>query len=155
MNVLLILLLILLGVDADKPHQQKTLALIKPDAMQANHKQAIIDKILAFGFTIIQQKQLQFDLKQASLFYREHEHKSFYPQLTEWMSSAPIYAMVLEKENAIQDWRFLMGPTDANKAREINPTSIRALFGTDGSHNATHGSDCLTSAEREIDIVFN
>ncbi|CAO3595173.1 unnamed protein product [Absidia cylindrospora] len=134
--------------------RQRALALVKPDAVQTNHQQDIIDKIILAGFTIIQQKQVQFTLAQACLFYREHENKPFYGQLTEWMSSAPIYAMVLEKENAVQDWRSLMGPTNAIKAREIDPTSIRALFGTDGSHNAAHGSDCLTSAEREIDIVF-
>jgi nucleoside diphosphate kinase len=77
-----------LGIDADKLHkqQQKTLALIKPDAMQANYQQAIIDKIVSSGFTILQQKQIHFSLDQACLFYREHEHKAFYPQLTEWMS---------------------------------------------------------------------
>ncbi|KAI8097159.1 nucleoside diphosphate kinase [Halteromyces radiatus] len=65
---------------------QRTLTLIKPDAVQANHQQDIIDKITQVGFTIIQQKQIQFTLDQARLFYREHEGKSFYPQLTEWMS---------------------------------------------------------------------
>ncbi|KAI9484050.1 MAG: hypothetical protein EXX96DRAFT_163221 [Benjaminiella poitrasii] len=71
------------------------------------------------------------------------------------MSSAPIYAMVLEKEDAVQSWRNLMGPTNSNKARETDPNSIRALFGKDGSHNAAHGSDSLESAEREIDIIFS
>ncbi|ORZ22171.1 nucleoside diphosphate kinase [Absidia repens] len=66
--------------------QQRTLALVKPDAVQANHQQEIIDKITLAGFTIIQQKQLQFTLAQACLFYREHENKPFYGQLTEWMS---------------------------------------------------------------------
>ncbi|KAI8078064.1 nucleoside diphosphate kinase, partial [Gilbertella persicaria] len=131
-----------------------TLALIKPDAMQANHKNAIIEKIKEHGFMIVREREIHFSKEQAGLFYEEHEGKPFYDQLTDWMSSAPIYALVLEKQDAIQAWRDLMGPTDANKARESHPDSIRALFGTDGSHNATHGSDSITSAEREIDLIF-
>lgn len=87
--MLLLLTFLLFGVEDElhkQQQQQKTLALIKPDAMQANYQQAIIDKIQSSGFTILQQKQIQFSLDQACLFYREHEGKSFYPQLTEWIS---------------------------------------------------------------------
>ncbi|KAI8075021.1 nucleoside diphosphate kinase, partial [Gongronella butleri] len=133
---------------------QQTLALIKPDAMQQGHQQAIVDRIEKEGFNVVRQQQFQFTRAQAEQFYREHEHRPFYASLTEWMASAPVYAMVLEKDNAVQAWRTLMGPTDANKARDIDPTSIRALYGTDGSQNAVHGSDCVTSAERETAIVF-
>ncbi|KAI7903538.1 nucleoside diphosphate kinase, partial [Cokeromyces recurvatus] len=131
-----------------------TLALIKPDAMQANNKEAIIHKIKENGFKIIQERQLQFSKELACLFYKEHKGKPFFEDLIDWISSAPIYAMILEKEDAVQSWRMLMGPTDSNKAREIDPNSIRAIYGKDGSHNAAHGSDSLTSAEREIDLVF-
>ncbi|KAI7884925.1 nucleoside diphosphate kinase, partial [Lichtheimia hyalospora FSU 10163] len=134
---------------------QRTLAIIKPDAMQANKKDAILDKIDESNFIIVKERELHLTKEQAGLFYREHEGKPFYDELTTWMSSGPIHALVLEKTNAIRDWRELMGPTDPNKAREIEPNSLRALFGTDGMNNATHGSDCQTSAEREIDIIFN
>ncbi|KAG0174327.1 hypothetical protein DFQ28_006759 [Apophysomyces sp. BC1034] len=133
---------------------QRTLALIKPDAMQANKADDIIRKIEEAEFTVVKQQEVSLSLEQSRLFYREHEGKPFYNELTQWMSSRSIYALVLEKENGVQAWRTLMGPTDSDKARTIEPNSIRALFGTDGSHNATHGSDCLTSAEREIDIIF-
>ncbi|KAI9269653.1 hypothetical protein EDC94DRAFT_376648 [Helicostylum pulchrum] len=133
----------------------RTLALIKPDAMQANNKEAIIKQIKQHDFIIVQEREIHLSKENACLFYREHEGKPFYNDLTNWMSSAPVYALMLEKEDAIQSWRVLMGPTDSNKARQVEPTSIRAIFGTDGSHNATHGSDCLTSAEREIDLIFN
>ncbi|KAI8890286.1 nucleoside-diphosphate kinase, partial [Backusella circina FSU 941] len=132
---------------------QNTLAIIKPDGMQG-HKEAIIQKIKENGFHLVQEREVQLSKEQAGLFYREHEGKPFYQDLTTWMSSAPVYVMILQKEDAIQAWRTLMGPTDSNKARDVEPQSIRALFGTDGSHNATHGSDCVTSAEREIDIIF-
>ncbi|ORX60600.1 hypothetical protein DM01DRAFT_1397697 [Hesseltinella vesiculosa] len=132
---------------------QQTLALIKPDAYQ--HQQLIVYRILQEGFTIVHQKSFQFTQDQAALFYREHEHQPFYSTLTEWMASAPVYALILEKEDAIQSWRTLMGPTDANKARATEPTSLRALYGTDGSRNAVHGSDCSTSAQREINLVFD
>ncbi|KAI7850844.1 nucleoside diphosphate kinase, partial [Circinella umbellata] len=133
---------------------QRTLAIIKPDAVFANKKDDIIAKIKEAEFIIVQERQLHLSLDQARLFYREHEGKHFYDELTRWMSSGPIYALLLEKVNAIQDWRAKMGPTDPVKARDIDPNSIRALFGTDGMGNATHGSDCQTSAEREIQIIF-
>ncbi|KAI9492935.1 nucleoside-diphosphate kinase, partial [Zychaea mexicana] len=133
---------------------QRTLSIIKPDAVQANKQNAIVAKIKDAGFTIVQERQVHLTLDQARLFYREHEGKPFYGELTQWMSSGPIHAMILEKNNAIQDWRAKMGPTDPVKARDIEPNSIRALFGTDGMSNATHGSDCQTSAEREIQILF-
>ncbi|KAI8148477.1 non-metastatic cell 5, partial [Fennellomyces sp. T-0311] len=131
---------------------QRTLAIIKPDAV--NKKADIVSKIKSAGFVIVQDREIHLSLEQARLFYREHEGKPFYNDLTYWMSSGPIHAMILEKVNAIQDWRALMGPTDPNKAREIEPNSVRALFGTDGMSNASHGSDCQTSAEREIKILF-
>ncbi|KAL9553745.1 hypothetical protein MBANPS3_003141 [Mucor bainieri] len=132
----------------------RTLALIKPDAMQANHKDDIIEKIKQSGFRIVQEQQLHLSKEKTGLFYKEHEGKPFFQDLTSWMSSAPIYALVLEKQDAVQAWRHLMGPTNSNKARDVEPNSIRALFGTDGSHNAAHGSDSQASAEREIALIF-
>ncbi|KAK4514633.1 mtDNA inheritance, partitioning of the mitochondrial organelle [Mucor velutinosus] len=140
--------------DARAESPSRTLALIKPDAMQAAHKDEIIEKIKENGFRIVQEQQIQLSKEKVGLFYKEHEEKPFYQDLTNWMSSSPIYALVLEKQDAVQAWRHLMGPTNSNKARDVEPNSIRALFGTDGSHNATHGSDSQASAEREIALIF-
>ncbi|KAJ3197542.1 hypothetical protein HK101_002845 [Irineochytrium annulatum] len=135
------------------PSTERTLALIKPDAYP-DKKEAILEKIRNDGFTIVHEAEVQFSLETAQKFYQEHEGKAFYETLTTWMSSAPIYAMVLEKVDAIIGWRKLAGPTNSEKAREESPESIRALYGTDGSQNAVHGSDSPASAEREIKVVF-
>jgi len=131
-----------------------TLALIKPDAYGAGKKDDIIKMIKDNGFTILAEKEYTMTMDVAKEFYKEHEGKPFYGDLTTWMSSAPIYAMKLEKEDAVKGWRTLMGPTNSEKAREEAPQSVRALFGTDGSQNAVHGSDSATSAERELSIIF-
>ncbi|KAG1593493.1 hypothetical protein G6F46_007698 [Rhizopus delemar] len=138
---------------AEKNKVQETLAIIKPDAIQV--KDAIIERIKKEGFKITREQEILLSKEKMCLFYREHESKPFYDDLVQWMSSSPIYAMTLEKENAVQDWRVLMGPTDPAKAKVVEQSSIRALFGTDGLHNAVHGSDCLISAEREIGLLFN
>ncbi|KAG0786093.1 hypothetical protein G6F16_009479 [Rhizopus arrhizus] len=138
---------------AEKNKVQETLAIIKPDAIQV--KDAIIERIKKEGFKITREQEILSSKEKMCLFYREHESKPFYDDLVQWMSSSPIYAMTLEKENAVQDWRVLMGPTDSAKAKVVEQNSIRALFGTDGLHNAVHGSDCLISAEREIGLLFN
>ncbi|KAG1152938.1 hypothetical protein G6F38_000106 [Rhizopus arrhizus] len=137
----------------EKNKVQETLAIIKPDAIQV--KDAIIERIKKEGFKITREQEILSSKEKMCLFYREHESKPFYDDLVQWMSSSPIYAMTLEKENAVQDWRVLMGPTDSAKAKVVEQNSIRALFGTDGLHNAVHGSDCLISAEREIGLLFN
>ncbi|KAJ3024833.1 UNVERIFIED_CONTAM: Thioredoxin domain-containing protein 3, partial [Siphonaria sp. JEL0065] len=136
-----------------KPESQRTLALIKPDAYPAR-KAEIISKILKGGFTILKEAEVHFNISKAEEFYKEHSERGFYGELTTWMSSAPIYAMVLERAAAINEWRNLAGPTNSNIARETAPYSIRAQYGTDGSYNAVHGSDSRASAEREIFLVF-
>ncbi|KAJ3217379.1 thioredoxin domain-containing protein 6 [Clydaea vesicula] len=138
----------------EKTFPTRTLALIKPDAYGSGKKDQIVAKIIESGFTIIQEKEAHWNLDKAKAFYKEHEGKPFYDELTEWMSSAPIYTLVLEKNDAVTAWRTLAGPTNSVKARESAPESIRALFGTDGSKNAVHGSDSDNSASREINIVF-
>ncbi|KAI8921365.1 nucleoside diphosphate kinase [Powellomyces hirtus] len=137
----------------DPRHLERTLALIKPDAY-GTHKAEIIRRVQEAGFVIIKESELRFTPEMAAAFYQEHNGKPFYDTLVEWMSSKPIYAMVLEAEDAVKKWRGLAGPTNSEKARETDPNSIRALFGTDGSQNAVHGSDSVSSATREIGIVF-
>ncbi|KAJ3161782.1 thioredoxin domain-containing protein 6 [Geranomyces michiganensis] len=133
---------------------QQTLCLIKPDAYGAGKKDEILARIRADGFRIVQEGEQKWTAEKAGEFYKEHVGKPFYETLTGWMSSAPIYALVLEKKDGIKAWRDLAGPTNSNTARETSPNSIRALYGTDGSQNAVHGSDSPASATREIGIVF-
>eukprot|EP00002_Diphylleia_rotans_P005125 TRINITY_DN1419_c0_g1_i2.p1 TRINITY_DN1419_c0_g1~~TRINITY_DN1419_c0_g1_i2.p1 ORF type:complete len:201 (-),score=44.41 TRINITY_DN1419_c0_g1_i2:382-984(-) len=133
---------------------QKTYAMIKPDAVAAGNAQHILDRIEAHGFVILAKEQLHLSRERAGQFYEEHRGRPFYPALVEFMSSGPIYALVLAKQDAIVEWRTLMGPTDSNKARDTHPSSIRALFGTNNQRNATHGSDSPSSAAREIKFFF-
>ncbi|KAK9720076.1 hypothetical protein K7432_004369 [Basidiobolus ranarum] len=133
---------------------EKTLALVKPDAYSTGHLDDIKKRIEAEGFKIVQEKEVKGTKSQIEEFYKEHEGRPFFESLTTWMSSSPFYAMILEKKDAVKAWRTLMGPTNSEKAREEAPNSIRALFGTDGSKNATHGSDSLESSAREIGIIF-
>lgn len=130
---------------------EKTLAIIKPDAVKAGSAQAIIDRILSEGFTIVDQKQLHVTKQQAELFYAVHRGKPFYDGLTSFLASGPIIVMVLEKEGAINAWRSLMGATDPLKAAE---GTIRKLYGKNIDNNATHGSDAPETAQEEIAFFF-
>ena len=91
---------------------------------------------------------------EAKDFYAEHEGKKFFPKLVSFMTSGPIYALCLSKVGAISAWRALMGPTNSTEAREIKPTSLRAIYGTDNTKNACHGSDSTLSARREVLFYF-
>ncbi|KAG0237907.1 hypothetical protein BGW42_008007 [Actinomortierella wolfii] len=132
---------------------QRTYAMLKPDVASL-HRDAIIKLTTEAGFKIVAQKEYKFSLEKAQEFYAEHKGRPFFEDLTNWISSAPVYALVLEKDNAIADWRAFIGPTDSEKARLQAPDSIRAKFGKDGSHNAVHGSDSVESATREISLIF-
>ncbi|KAL1919670.1 uncharacterized protein VTP21DRAFT_1601 [Calcarisporiella thermophila] len=132
---------------------QRTLAIIKPDAYP-QHKDAILFLLSASALNVHRQKEVKLSLAQAREFYREHQDKPFYDELTQWMSSTPIYAMELRGPNAIKAWRDMLGPTNSERARKEKPQSVRAKFGKDGSWNAAHGSDSVENAEREINIVF-
>ncbi|CAF0839638.1 unnamed protein product [Rotaria sp. Silwood1] len=131
---------------------ERTLALVKPDAV--NKADEIETIILKHGFTVLQKRRITLTAEQCSDFYSEHYGKKFFPSLVAFMTSAPIVAMVLAKENAIQEWRDLIGPTNSNVAKEKFPDSIRALYGTNEQKNAVHGSDSAVSAEREIRFFF-
>eukprot|EP00730_Choanoeca_flexa_P018067 TRINITY_DN8766_c0_g1_i2.p1 TRINITY_DN8766_c0_g1~~TRINITY_DN8766_c0_g1_i2.p1 ORF type:complete len:199 (+),score=13.36 TRINITY_DN8766_c0_g1_i2:50-646(+) len=131
---------------------QHTLALIKPDA--AGYADEIIDAIQQAGFTILNKRRVRLSLEQTSDFYIEHYGKDFFPSLISFMSSGPVTALILAGEDGIAAWRELIGPTNAKKAKEIAPTSLRARFGTDNQRNALHGSDSTISANREIKFFF-
>eukprot|EP00698_Gefionella_okellyi_P003007 TRINITY_DN12834_c0_g1_i1.p1 TRINITY_DN12834_c0_g1~~TRINITY_DN12834_c0_g1_i1.p1 ORF type:complete len:602 (+),score=193.38 TRINITY_DN12834_c0_g1_i1:39-1844(+) len=133
---------------------ERTYAMIKPDAVAAGSVDGILTMIAAAGFTVCARKRVQLTRAEAAEFYKEHYGKSFYDGLCKFMSSGPIEALVLGKVDAIKAWRALMGPTNTQTAQRDAPNSIRARFGTDGTRNATHGSDSVASARREIAFFF-
>ncbi|XP_057455052.1 probable nucleoside diphosphate kinase 5 isoform X2 [Lotus japonicus] len=133
---------------------EKTLAIIKPDGLFGNYTDDIKGTILEQGFSIVKEKNVQLDEATVKTFYAEHSSKGFFPSLIKYMTSGPVLLMVLEKDNAIADWRALMGPTDASKAKITHPHSIRAKCGLDTEKNCVHGSDSPKSALREITFFF-
>ena len=130
---------------------QRTFAIIKPDAMMDKNAGKIIDIIEKNGFKILKLNLEHLSKNKAEEFYAVHKEKPFFNELMEYVTSGPIISMVLEKENAIADWRNLMGPTDSKIAPE---GTIRNLFGTSKSINAVHGSDSPENAEKEINIFY-
>jgi nucleoside-diphosphate kinase len=130
----------------------KTFAMIKPDAIL--HMGEILFQIYNSGFKINRMKMSRFTPESAEIFYEEHVNKTFFPSLSEFMSSGVCLGMELIKDNAVKDWRLMIGPTNSLKARTESPHSIRAQFGSDGSKNAAHGSDSSNSVLRELDLFF-
>jgi len=133
---------------------QRTYAMIKPDVVKAGKVEKMQAEIEAAGFKIIKQKTVKLTTEKAKHFYNEHKDRPFYGSLVEFMTSGETVLMILQKDNAIKDWREAMGPTNSIAARKSAPKSMRALFGTDGSKNACHGSDSPGSARREIRQMF-
>lgn len=129
----------------------KTLAILKPDTVQKKNAGKIIQMILDAGFEIRAMKLLRLELKQAEKFYDIHREKSFFNDLTDFMTSGAIIPMILEKENAVEDFRKLIGATDPEKAEE---GTVRKLFSESVERNAVHGSDSDENAERECDFFF-
>ncbi|NXM78361.1 NDK5 kinase, partial [Serilophus lunatus] len=131
---------------------ERTLALIKPDVI--NKEEEIEDVILRAGFQIIQKRRLHLSPEQCSNFYAEQFGKLFFPNLTAYMSSGPLVAMVLARQHAVSYWKALLGPSNSLRARITHPHSLRALYGTDELRNGLHGSLSTSSAEREIRFMF-
>ncbi|NXY75875.1 TXND3 protein, partial [Glareola pratincola] len=119
--------------------QEHTLALIKPDAAK-NHKADIMQKVKGAGFTISKIKEEALTREMATQFYKDHKGKPFFEELVTCMTEGPSVVMILTKENAVEEWRQLMGPTDPKLAKETSPESIRAQFARDILCNAVHGS---------------
>ncbi|XP_039790078.1 probable nucleoside diphosphate kinase 5 [Panicum virgatum] len=134
--------------------RERTLAMIKPDGLSGNYTEKIKAAILDSGFHIVKETQVQLDAERASLFYAEHSGRSFFDSLVKYITSGPVLAMVLERPDAIAQWRALIGPTDARKAKTTHPNSIRAMCGLDSEKNCVHGSDSPESAAREISFFF-
>lgn len=106
------------------------------------------------GFEIVRSKLMDMSIEEAERFYGEHEGKFFYQRLVAFMTSGPIIPMILEREDAIAQWRALMGPTHIRRARVEAPGSIRGRFAASDTRNSTHGSDSDESARREIAFFF-
>lgn len=129
-----------------------TLTIIKPKAVDRNHVGPILGIINEHGFRIEALKMLHLSFSQAKLFYIVHEGKPFYEKLVKFMSSGPIVAAILVKENAVEEFRELIGSTDPANAKE---GTIRKLFAESLTHNAIHGSDSDENAEREASFFFS
>lgn len=130
---------------------ERTLSIIKPDAVERNLVGKILARFEEQGFQIIAAKMLRLTRAQAEGFYAEHQGKEFFEPLVEYMMSAPILVSVLEKENAVKDYRTLIGTTNPETAAE---GTIRKDFAQSKQRNSVHGSDSVDSAEREIAYFF-
>ena len=126
---------------------ERTLSIVKPDAVGKNHIGAICARFEAAGLRIVASRMLRLDAERAGGFYAEHRERPFFPALIEFMSSGPLVVQVLEGENAIALNRELMGATNPQEAA---PGTIRADFASSIDANAVHGSDSPASAAREI-----
>lgn len=130
----------------------RTFTMIKPDAVANKNTGAILDVIIKKGFKIIAMKLLKLSPEKAGAFYAIHKSRPFYNDLVKYMTAGPIVAAILEKENAVEDFRKLIGATDPAKAE---PGTIRAMFAKSIDANAVHGSDSNENAKIEGDFFFS
>lgn len=130
----------------------RTFTMIKPDAFSNGHSGAIIDQIIKAGFSIIALKLTKLSQEKAGEFYAVHKERPFYGELVEFMSSGPLVAAILEKENAVEDFRKLIGATNPAQAEE---GTIRKRFAENIGRNAIHGSDSNENAAIEGDFFFS
>ena len=131
---------------------EKTLSIIKPDAVERNLENKIKDIFIKNNLRIIKSKKVQINKEEASEFYKIHQTKPFYNDLCNYLSSGPIVVMVLEKDNAVLGNRELMGATNPKNAEE---GTIRKKYGISIDKNSVHGSDSIENAKIEIDFFFN
>lgn len=130
----------------------RTFTMIKPDAFTKGHSGAILDKIIKSGFRVVALKLTKLSAEKAGEFYAVHKARPFYGELVDFMSSGPIIAAILEKSNAVADFRKLIGATDPAKADE---GTIRKLYAASVGENAIHGSDSDENAKIEGDFFFS
>jgi nucleoside-diphosphate kinase len=131
--------------------RERTLAIVKPDAVAKGASGEILRRIEAKRLRIIALKKLQLSEQLARGFYAVHKQRPFFEDLVAFMSSGPVVVAALEGENAVSVWRELMGPTDSRKA---SAGTVRCDFGTDIERNAVHGSDAAGTAKLEIAYFF-
>ena len=130
---------------------EKTLSIIKPDAVERNLDNEIKKIFIDNGFRVLKSKKIQIEKSEAEKFYKIHETKPFYNDLCSYLSSGPIIVMVLEKINAVLDNRELMGATNPKDAKD---GTIRKKFGISIDKNSVHGSDSIDNAKKEIEFFF-
>lgn len=131
---------------------KRTFTMIKPSAVSAGYSGKILDMMIQGGFKVVALKMHHLSTKQAQLFYEIHKERPFYNELVDFMSSGPVIAAILEKENAVEAFRNFIGATDPAKAEE---GTIRKLFGKSVGENAVHGSDSDDNALREGLFFFS
>jgi nucleoside-diphosphate kinase len=131
---------------------ERTLCIIKPDAVRKKYTAKILQMIIDAGFDILGMKMLRLTTTQAKSFYAVHKEKPFYNDLVEYITSGNIVAVALQKENAVEDYRELIGNTDPAKAKE---GTIRKLFATSIQENAVHGSDSIENGKNEVAFFFS
>ena len=130
----------------------KTFTMIKPDAVENNHAGAILDQILKAGFSVVALKYTKLTTAQAEAFYAIHKERPFFGELVEFMTSGPIYAAILEKDNAVESFRTLIGATNPEEAAE---GTIRKNYAENIGRNAVHGSDSDENAAIEGNFFFS
>ncbi len=130
----------------------RTFTMVKPGAVENNYIGGILNKINDAGFRIVAMKYTRLTAAQAGVFYEVHKERPFYGELVEFMSSGPIVAAILEKDNAVADFRTLIGATDP---AEADAGTIRAEFAESKAKNAVHGSDSDENAQIEGDFFFS
>lgn len=130
---------------------ERTLCIVKPDAVEKRKAGAILSRVEEGGFRIVALRMTHLSRPEAEGFYDIHRQRPFFGELVQFMTRSPVVIAVLEKDDAVLGWRELMGATDPAKAA---PNTIRKLFGSNVGENATHGSDSLDNAKREIGYFF-
>lgn len=128
-----------------------TFTIIKPHAIAYNNLGPILEMINRNGYKVVAMKMIKLTREKAAIFYEEHKDKNFFDELLDYMTSGPIVVAIIQKENAVKDFRALIGNTDPSKA---NLGTIRRMFAESREHNAIHGSDSEKSAKREIGLFF-
>ncbi|WP_238784205.1 nucleoside-diphosphate kinase [Blattabacterium cuenoti] len=139
-------------IDIDHMFGKITLSIIKPDAVKKGHIVPILSEIIHAGFNIIAIKMTELSIKSAQIFYAEHQKKLFFESLIKFMSSGPIVSVILEKKNAVKDFRVLIGNTNPVYAKK---GTIRYLYATSLEENAIHGSDSDQNAFKECLFYFS
>ena len=132
--------------------KEYTFIMVKPDGVKNKHTGLILDRILKEGFNVRGLKKTKLSLENAQDFYAVHKERPFYKELTEYMSSGPVIVACLERENAVQHWRDIIGATDPKEAAE---GTLRKQFATSKGENAVHGSDSVENAKLETAFFFS
>ncbi|MCB1138106.1 MAG: nucleoside-diphosphate kinase [Leptospiraceae bacterium] len=130
---------------------EKTLIILKPDAVKNKHIGHIVSRIEEEGFKILGMKLLQLSKSDAQKFYEVHKERPFYEDLCNYMISGPVVVAALQADGAVKKWRDLIGATDP---KEAAPNTIRALYAESKEANAVHGSDSAENAENEVAFFF-